>query len=120
MAAVEGLAMRLKTSKHENATIIEIDGRLDGMTARAFEEDVTAAVPEGDGAVVCDLSAVSYISSAGLRAVLVVAKRLDKNGKSFSVCGHDGSVAEVFRISGFEKIIRMYPKREDALAAAGA
>lgn len=67
----------------------------------------------------CDLSGVSYVSSAGLRAVLVVAKRLSKDGYAFSVCGHSGPVAEVFRISGFEKIIFMHANQEDALAEAG-
>ncbi len=112
--------MELTVSKVDGATIIEVVGRVDGATAKEFEEKITEGVPDdAPGAVVCDISGVEYISSAGLRAVLVVAKRFQKLKKPFSVCGHAGPVAEVFRISGFEKIISMHATREEALASAG-
>ena len=112
--------MELKVSKHNDVTIAEIDGRIDGTTARDFEEKVTATIEGSDRPLVCDLAGVSYISSAGLRSILVVAKRLSKEGNFFTVCGQTGTVAEVFRISGFEKIIPMHKSREDAIAAAEA
>ncbi len=110
--------MELRVSKHNAVTIAEVDGRIDGMTAKEFEEKMTAAIPEGGGPMVCDLAAVSYVSSAGLRAILVIAKRFSKDGNFFSVCGHSGPVAEVLRISGFEKIIPMHESRAVALEKA--
>ncbi|MCY4305855.1 MAG: STAS domain-containing protein [Aestuariivita sp.] len=112
--------MKLKVSKHNDVTISEVAGRIDGTTARDFEEQVTATIQEKGGPLVCDLAGVTYISSAGLRSILVVAKRLAKEGNFFTVCGHTGTVAEVFRISGFEKIIPMHKTRDEALAAAEA
>ena len=103
-----------------NVLVAEVEGRIDGVTAREFESAVTSAIPEGGGPVVCDLASVSYVSSAGLRSILVIAKRLSKTDASFSVCGLNGSVAEVFRVSGFDKIIKTHESREDAIAAAGA
>jgi len=115
---MESKEMELKVSMHDDVTVAAVEGRIDGTTARDFEEQVVAAVPEGGGPLVCDLASVSYISSAGLRAILVVAKRFKADENFFSVCGHSGPVAEVFRISGFEKIIPMHSSRDDALAEA--
>lgn len=112
--------MKLDVVQNEKATIAKIEGRIDATTAQEFEAQIKQAAPESGGVLVCDLSAVSYISSAGLRAVLIIAKRLKSDGSAFSVCGSSGPVAEVFRISGFEKIIPMHATREDALAAANA
>ncbi len=110
--------MEAKVSMVGYVLVAEIEGRIDGVTAREFEEAVTSAIPEGGSPVICDLSSVSYVSSAGLRSILVIAKRLSKANASFSVSGLTGSVAEVFRISGFDKIIKTYQSREDAVANA--
>ncbi len=112
--------MDAKISKVGNVLVAEVEGRIDGVTAREFEEAVTSAIPEEGSPVVCDLTSVSYVSSAGLRSILVIAKRLSKAEASFAICGLSGSVAEVFRVSGFDKIIKSYGNREDALAAAKA
>lgn len=110
--------MDAKISKVGNVLVAEIEGRIDGVTAREFEDAVTSAIPDGGSPLVCDLSSVSYVSSAGLRSILVIAKRLSKADASFSICGLSGSVAEVFRVSGFDKIIKAHASREDALADA--
>lgn len=112
--------MDAKISNVENVLVAEIEGRIDGVTAQEFEATVTSNIPEGGTPVVCDLSSVSYVSSAGLRAILVIAKRLSKTEASFSICGLSGSVAEVFRVSGFDKIIKVHGSREDALAEVKA
>lgn len=112
--------MEVKCSMAGNVLVAEVEGRIDGVTARDFEEAVTSAIADEAKPVVCDFSSVSYVSSAGLRSVLVIAKRLSKADLSFSVCGLNGTVAEVFRISGFDKIIKSHETREDALADANA
>lgn len=98
--------------------IAEINGRIDGTTVDEFEGAVTSAIPDENRDVICDFSGVTYVSSAGLRAILIIAKRFSKQSTMFSICGLSEPVAEVFRISGFNKIIRIYKSREDALAAA--
>ncbi len=112
--------MDLKILQDGQALIAEIDGRIDGATAHDFEGKVTSSIPDDGHAVICDLSGVSYVSSAGLRAILLIAKRLSKQNASFSICGLSEPVAEVFRISGFDKIIRVHKSRKDALAEANA
>ncbi len=108
--------MDLKVVSDGQVVIAEIDGRIDGSSAREFEDRVTSSFPDEDNVLICDLTGVSYVSSAGLRAVLLIAKRLSKRNAAFSVCGLSEPVAEVFRISGFDRIIRVHENRKAALA----
>ena len=114
------IEMDCRASRDGNAVVVEVEGRIDGATAGDLESSMMAEIEETDKVVVCDLSGVSYVSSAGLRAILVVAKRLSKQAVEFSICGLNGPVAEVFHISGFDRIFKVYEKREEALAEATA
>ncbi len=110
--------MEVKTERKDGALIASVDGRIDGGTAREFEYVMNAAIGEDDRAVVVDLSELSYISSAGLRAVLLVAKGLWKRDAKFSVCSPGQSITEVFEIAGFNEILRIHPSLPEAIAAA--
>ena len=66
-----------------------------------------------------DLEHLSYISSAGLRVILLVAQQLQGRAVKFSVCSLPESVREVFQISGFDQIISTYATRASALSAFG-
>ncbi len=57
-------------------TLIEFDGRLDASSVPAFLDRMAEASPVGTEKLLLDLSRVSFIGSAGLRAILVTAKRL--------------------------------------------
>ena len=66
--------------------------------------------------LVLDFAALDYISSAGLRMVLVVAKRLKGEGGQLVLSGMQPHVREVFDISGFLAILNVEPTRAEALA----
>ncbi len=112
--------MDCRASRDGHTVVVEVEGRIDGATAGDLETSMMAGIEETDKFVVCDLSGVSYVSSAGLRAILVVAKRLSKQKVDFSICGLTGPVAEVFHISGFDRIFKVYETREEAQAEATA
>lgn len=97
--------------------VIAPNGRLDTSAARAFEQDVMAAVDRPAAGCVIDFSAVEYISSAGLRVVLMAAKRMRAAGRHFGVCVVRPAVHEVFVIAGLDAIIPAFPTLADALAA---
>ena len=101
---------------HNGTTLVmSVEGRLDARSAPSFQEHVLARIEGGQTAVLVDFSLVDFISSAGLRAVLVVAKRLRDGDGRFAVCGLRDSVRDVFRVSGFESIIDTYPDQQTAL-----
>ncbi len=97
-----------------------ITGRIDGSNVMQFEESIKDAIEEGDRAVVLDMENLTYISSAGLRAILMTAKTLQNRNAKFLLCSLSKSIREVFEVSGFDKIINIQPDRAQALAAIGA
>ena len=77
-------------------------------------------IKASDSAVILDFEQLSYISSAGLRVVLLAAKELRKQNKQFGVCSLAGSILEVFKISGFDQIIPVHASQSEAIAAVTA
>lgn len=89
-------------------------GRIDAANAAVAERDVLAVLERSGPSLILDLSQLDYISSAGLRVLLVAAKTArGRNGRALIV-GPRASVHEVLRMSGFDKIIPIAASLEDA------
>ena len=88
-------------------------------TPANFSRRVEAAINETDSVVILDCEQLSYISSAGLRVVLLTARALQRQNSKFAVCSLSEQIREVFEISGFDKIIPVHATRADALGALG-
>ena len=100
--------------------IVRICGRIDSGTAAAFEAHVLGLVASGVRRLVVDCEALDYISSAGLRVLLVAAKRLASGGGKIALSGVGGQIAQVFDIVGFASIFTTYATSGDAVAALRA
>lgn len=110
--------MKIDSEQVRGATVLRATGRLDGTSTAEFEKTVLdAMVAAGESRVVIDMKGVEYVSSAGLRSLLLAAKRAKGSGQPFSVAALSPSVREVFDISGFSTIIPMHARVEDALGA---
>ena len=92
-------------------------GRVDGVNAREFQDALQSVITECNRTVVLDLARLTYISSAGLRVILLVAKMLQRRDGNLAVCSLSGPVSEVFKISGFDQIIQTYDSQTEAIAA---
>ena len=68
--------MDLTTERNENVLSVDVKGRIDSSTAVAFEEAIRNALEETDRAMIMDFRELTYISSAGLRVILLTAKLL--------------------------------------------
>ena len=105
-------------SDRQNGTLIaRADGRIDGANAREFQVALESAIDPTDSNVILDLENLSYISSAGLRVILMTAKSLQRQKAKFVICSLSASIKEVFQISGFDRIIPIHPSLDDALSA---
>lgn len=86
---------------------------MDAVTAPDFESSLSKMIAQGEVKFLVDLSGLEYISSAGLRAILSVAKELkEKEGELIFVGLHD-HVQEVFKISGFYSIFRIFRTEDE-------
>ena len=103
--------MEISTENRDGALIARAAGRIDGANARDFEAAVQSAIH--------DCEDLSYISSAGLRAILLIAKTLGKRNVKFALCSLSEPIAEIFQISGFDQIISTHASQSDAIAAVG-
>jgi len=98
----------VKTGKENNAVIVKISGRMDAVTAPEFEKILSAWIDESEKYFVVDLSSLEYISSAGLRSILIIAKKLKAINGKILLAAMEESVNEVFEISGFNSIIPIH------------
>ncbi len=108
--------MEVSGRKEGQALIVEISGRMDASTASKFETTCNEWLEDGENRLIVDFAGLEYISSAGLRSILSIGKKLKSRGGALSVCQMDGMVQEVFEISGFSSIFPAYDTIEDALA----
>lgn len=109
--------MDMTTERRDGVLAASVSGRMDRTNSKDFTRAIRAALAEGDHAVILDLERLSYISSAGLSAILMAAKALSGRATDFSVCSLPAPIKEVFEVSGFHKIIKLHATRHDALAA---
>lgn len=100
------------------AVIVHPSGKLDTLTARSFESYIDERIENHAGPLVVDMSDVDYVSSFGLRSILIAAKKLMPYGRRFVLFSPNPSVFEVLRVSGFLKIVSVADSQEAALALA--
>ena len=109
--------MEIPNENVDGTLILKPTGRIDGQNAVDFQTAIESIVSDSDKSVILELEDLVYISSAGLRVILLLAKTLKSRNAQFAMCSIAGSVKDVFDISGFGKIIATHDTREDALAA---
>ena len=95
--------MTIEIKKNAEATIIEVAGRLDTMTATTLDKTINEDIGEVKN-LVLDLKGLEYISSAGLRVLLGAQKKMQKIG-SMKVTNVCEEVMEVFEMTGFADIL---------------
>lgn len=109
--------MQVTKEKDGETLIMVLNGRLDSTTSSDFEKQIVAAIHENEKHIVIDLDEVDYISSAGLRAILIGAKQMNAGYGKLALCGLSEKIEEVFHMSGFDKILKIFPTRSEAVAA---
>lgn len=115
--------MRLHESRHDVAWVLAVSGRIDMVTAEAFRETLMARLEETavrQVKLVLDFSALEYISSAGLRVLMMASKQARASQARLAVAGLQPVVREIFQISRFDTLIPCHDSLEQALAEAPA
>ncbi|MFC1485124.1 STAS domain-containing protein [bacterium] len=97
--------------------IVKVDLRFDSHSAKDIEQALTVLIDEDVQTIICDFSETDYISSAGLRVLLLVAKKMKKLGNNLALCSLKPFVKEVFDIAGFTTLFQIYESEAEALKA---
>ena len=95
-------------------------GRIDHASAETFQttlEPILVAAAGMNGALLLDLSKVPYISSVGLRVVMMAAKHLRARKARIAAAALQPIVREIFEIARFNHVVELFPSMEEALQA---
>jgi anti-anti-sigma factor len=109
--------IRISTGKQGGAAVLQVSGRIDAATAPEFERGCAGLVSAGEKLVVLDLGGLQYISSAGLRSLLVFAKTLQQGGGVLRLANLTGVVAQILDLSGFSSMFSCFDSLEAAVGA---
>ena len=109
--------MEIEEQSGASAIIVSLNGRLDGTTAPDLEARVFGIVERGDVRVVLDCSELSYVSSSGLRVLLMCARKCQQASGKLALAALQAECLSVLEMSGFLRIIECHDTREAALSA---
>jgi anti-anti-sigma factor len=105
--------MDIVTNKQTDALIFEISGRLDGSNAPHLQNTLMSQLDQAP-AIILNCAGLGYISSAGLRVLLMATKECKKMSRPFGLCHLQEDVKEVFNLSGFDSIIKTFDSLDQA------
>lgn len=111
--------MEIHDERIGDTCVVTAKGRLDGGASTEFAERVGGLITTQNPKLLIDLAGVDFVTSAGLRAVLVLVKKVKAAGGSFALCSVQDSVQEVLDITGFTSMLVIHRRRDDGIAALG-
>lgn len=108
--------MNLDQETRGDIAILRPVGRLDSASSPELEHAVLERLDEGCNRMVFDFGDMDYVSSAGLRVILLAGKKLRASQGKLVIAGMRDMVRDVFEMSGFLTLFAVAPSVEDALA----
>lgn len=114
--------MKLTESRNGAIVVLGASGRIDHQTADEFQralEPYLAECKEGGDKIILDFSDVNYVSSVGLRVLLMASKKTKAQKGRIAVAAMQPTVGEVFRISRFDTILPAFETVDAASAELG-
>lgn len=107
--------MNISEEKINGYYIFGLEGRLDANTSGSFEDKLINKIDDGETNILVNFDRLDYISSSGLRVLLVGAKKLKGKKGKISLCGLKKHIKEVFEIAGFMPVFQVFDKCEEVL-----
>jgi anti-anti-sigma factor len=112
--------MELRQEDAGVVAVVAVAGRIDSNTSPDLARLLTDTIAGGKARLVLDLSATQFLSSAGLRVILLTAKQIEKARGTFVLHGLNDRVRDVLDVSGFLSELKVCADRTQAVAIAGA
>lgn len=99
----------------DGVSIVSIEGSLETATVLKAESFLMGKIDEGARRILIDFSKLDYLNSAGLRVLLITAKKLSSKEGELRLCSLNETVQEMFDISGFSMLLKVFENRPTAL-----
>ena len=110
--------MECKSRVIANVVLLQVEGRIDHTTSKAFESALLPHVAGCTGEekkLVLDCGGLVYVSSAGLAVLMTAGKRCRKQNGKMVLAGLQPMIQEIFQISRFDKVFEVFPTVRAAL-----
>ncbi|MDA0325451.1 MAG: STAS domain-containing protein [Verrucomicrobia bacterium] len=109
------MSVQIHTAKESNGTVVQLQGKVDATSAPSVEQALVGVIDQGEKRLVLDCAGLDFISSAGLRSLLLAVKKMKAAGGAISLAALQPNVKEVFDISGFSALFTIHGSKADAL-----
>ena len=108
--------MEVIENKKGSFLVLDISGRLDTSNYRNLEDILLALIDRGEKEIVINCSDMNYISSSGLRVLLMALKKITAAGGKCYLCNLQENIREIFDIAGFTSVFKIFNSLEEATA----
>ena len=108
--------MQINTLDQNNVKIVNLVGKLDTNTVAEAEACLIGLVDQGQQKILIDFMDLDFISSAGLRVLLLTTKKLSVTGGALRVGNLNETVQDIFDMSGFASLLQVFDDQQNALA----
>ena len=107
--------MEIIKEEKKDITLFKLDGKFDAVSAPEAEKVIDKVISDGAKKIIINMGKVHYISSAGLRTLLIAAKDIKEEKGKIVICSMSEAVSRVFEISGFSTIFETCDTEAEAV-----
>jgi anti-anti-sigma factor len=95
--------------------VVRLSGRLDATTCEAAQPVIVEALEKGPAGMILNMESLDFISSAGLRIMLIIWKKAAADGKQIAMVDVQPSIYKIFKIASLDKGFRFFDNEGDAI-----
>ena len=111
------MAIQVNWERTDEVLVARPVGRIYSSDYLDWQSELESGIRPEDKKLVVDFAKVPYIGSAGLRVLLMTAKRFSGDGNAFAICQLRRPISKVLAATGFEGMITVYDSADAAIAA---
>lgn len=109
--------MDIAEAREGEVLIVAPSGRLDSASSPVLEDRLKQKIGSGEAkSVLLDLAELAYMSSAGMRVLMLAARSSKSRGVGFALCGVQPEVAQILAMSGMDRLYTFYDDRAAGVA----
>lgn len=109
-----GIGVNISVEEEAGFHVVTLEGRMDASTTPVVEKKL-ASLLAASSKVLIDFSKVSYLSSAGMRFLLSSTKKMSAKEGQIAFFGMSDEVIEIIKMAGFERILKIFSTKKEAL-----
>lgn len=107
--------MEAQVEEKGEIIIIRVQGRLDAASSPQLEKQINSIIETGHFKLILNFSGVEYLSSAGMRLMLSISKKLKHLEGKVVACNINDEVMSVIKMAGFQHVLEIYPTEEESI-----